>query len=204
MSKYREFQQRFVELGQQHHLDADACFDAVEQLTRQLIADSGWYSDDVEFIHLTQPFSSGRPSKALRFNRVGRNRDRIRDVASMTQGLWSLGLRFRLKPHLSVAFQPQEVMFVLPVRVGQHPDQASGQGSEQECPIAIQIEPDCKPYTPEEFAQLSELVWERIEKVLEQGIPRLIKQPEQAEEFQNLGIVLDSETLSSLGIELKR
>ncbi len=192
MSKYEEFQHLFVEDGDTHQLQANACFDAIDELTYQLIEYSDWYPDDVEYITLGQPILPGKPKQMMRIKRTGRNRDRIREIASWMNNGWSLGIRFRLRPHVSVSFQPREVMFVLPILV-------NNSTSEE---VTVQIEPEGTVYYPENFNSLVELTFQRIQTILELGVQRLISKSHRPEELHDLGFVLDSENLEELGIEI--
>jgi hypothetical protein len=191
MSKYEQFQHLFVEDGDRHSIQSDACFDVIDQLTHQLIEYSEWHADDVECISLDQPILPGKPKQITRVKRSGKNRDRIRDVATWVNNGWSLGIRFRLRPHMSVSFQPREVMFVLPILVINH-------GGEE---ITVQTELAGTQYRPEQFDALVELTFERIQTILEQGVHQLIGRSHRPEELHDLGFVLDSEDLEELGIE---
>lgn len=187
MSKYQKFQELFVQHGQDAHHQASHCFEAIEALTYRLIDYSGWFGDDVEYISLSQPIASSKPTKIKRFNQTGRNRERIREVATALDGSWSLGIRFRLRPHLTVPFYPSEVMFVMPILVTNRQDQA-----------LIKLEPDGAEYTPSEWETLIELVFERIHRILQSGIQPLLGLGDGREDWQQLGVVLDRETLKSL------
>lgn len=193
MSKYQEFQRLFVSEGQQYRNDADHCFDTIDQLTREMIAFSGWYGDDVEYINLTPPVSASKPTTVLRFNRLGKNRERIREVSRQVNSWWSLGIRFRLKPHLSVMFQPQEVLFVLPLIV-----KKVGPGDRE---VVVKIEPQGTEYRSEDFNQLSRLVFDRIQTILQYGIQRLISKLEHPEVIQVLGFAIDTENMQALRLE---
>ena len=187
MSKYQEFQELFVRHGQDAHHQASHCFEVIEALTYRLIDYSGWFSDDVEYISLSQLIASSKPTKVKRFNRTGRNRERIREVATEIGCCWSLGIRFRLRPHLSVPFYPSEVMFVMPILVANKDDQ-----------VLIKLGSDDAEYTPSEWETLTELVFERIHRILQSGIHPLLGLGDGREDWQQLGIVLDRETLKSL------
>jgi hypothetical protein len=187
MSKYQEFQELFVNDGQTAHDQAGRCFEEIEDLTYQLVDYSGWFSDDVEYVTLSQPIGSAKPAKVKRFNRTGRNRERIREVATAIDGFWSLGIRFRLRPHLSVPFYPPEVMFVMPVLVANRDNQ-----------LVIKLEPDGTEYTIAEWGTLIELVFDRIHQILQGGIQTLLGVDDRREELQQLGFVLDTATLKSL------
>jgi len=69
MSKYQEFQELFVQHGQDAHYQASHCFEAIEALTYRLIDYSGWFGDDVEYISLNQPIASSKAAK-LNMGRV--------------------------------------------------------------------------------------------------------------------------------------
>jgi hypothetical protein len=166
-----------------HHTIAGECFEAIEDLTRRMIDYSGWYADDVEYISLNHPIVPTSPVKARRFNRSGRNRERIREVASLVQGYWYLGIRFRLKPHISVAFQPQEVQFVVPVWIKKD---LAGNGS-----LVIQLKPHGREYDPAEPKTLIELVFQQIQQILEQGVQELMAVGDRQTELQSLGFVLN-------------
>jgi hypothetical protein len=191
MSKYQEFQQLFVTVGQQHRLEADLCFDAIDDLTSRIVDDAGWFPDDVELIDLAPPFATAKPSKILRFKRIGRNREHLRDVASQVEGWWCLGIRFRLKPHTTVIFQPPEVMFVLPVWV-------QCQGHEPDRSIRLKIDSTGREYAPDEFGDVSQLTLQRMQTWLEAGVLPLLHHPDRGETLQVLGIVLDRDTLRAL------
>jgi hypothetical protein len=180
MSKYQEFQELFVTDGQAVHYSAGACFEVVEDLTFRMLDYSGWYSDDVEYITLTQPISAGKPAKIVRFTRTGRNRDRIRDVATLVNGFWSLGIRLRLRPHVSVSFYPSEVMFVVPLLI-----QQTGENQ-----FRLKQEPEGTEYDLETLDQLITTVFEQIQTLLEQGVQQSLSEGDRREEFQTLGFVL--------------
>jgi hypothetical protein len=205
MSKYQTYQQLFVNDGQRYRHDADRCFDTIDDLTQQLIAYSGWFSDDVEYIPLAQPILAAKPNTMLRYNRIGKNRERIRDVATLIEGWWCLGIRFRLKPHTLVSFQPAEVLFVLPLMVQKV--RAGGRSIHQsddrpvDLDVAIKLEPGGRTYHPDSFSALIELTFQRIEALLQHGIQALISESEQREVFQLLGFVLDRAHLQALHID---
>jgi hypothetical protein len=194
MSKYEQFQQLFVDNGQSHKTDADDCFDAIADLTQQMIADSDWYSNDVEFISLNPSIALQKPHQILRFKRSGRNRERIREVAIWTGSFWSLGIRFRLRPQVNESFQPREIMFVLPILV-----KKKSNGN-----LIVKLDSDGTAYEPNEFERLTELVFQQIQKSLEQGIQHLIGRNSQFEELQDLGYVIRSESLQSLTVEIEK
>ena len=190
MSKYEEFQQRFVADGDFHSQQVDRCLSAVDDLTRQLIAESGWYPDDVEYISLGQPVTRTKPARILRFKRTGKNLDRIRDVANCVGSTWSLGIRLRLRPHVSVSFEPREVMFVLPLLIQFN----------EENEVVFQIEPEGDIYAAGDPTSLVELTFDRIEQILDYGIQSLTSKSHRADELQEFGFLLDSETLEELGV----
>jgi hypothetical protein len=182
LSKYQEFQARFVNHGQLHHTIAGECFEAIADLTQRMIDYSGWYADDVEYISLSHPIVPASPAKVRRFGRSGRNRERIREVASLVQGAWYLGIRFRLKPHVSVSFQPQEVQFVVPIWIKKD---LAGNGD----PV-IQLKPHGRQYSLTEMETLIESVFQQIQQILEQGVQELMGVGDRQTELQSLGFVL--------------
>jgi hypothetical protein len=194
MSKYEEFQQLFVSDGRTHQDLADDCFDAIDRLTRQMIEYSGWYSDDVEYISLSQPITSGRPKIVYRYKRSGRNLDRIRETAVWVNNLWSLGIRFRLRPDTTVSFSPREAMFVLPILAK----------SDLEGNITLKIESEGTFYRETDFGSLIELVFQRIQQLLEIGIQHLIGRSHKPDDLLDLGFVLDSESMKEFSAESQK
>ncbi|UBF27827.1 hypothetical protein K9N68_07935 [Kovacikia minuta CCNUW1] len=191
MSKYEQFQQLFIENAHSHHRDAEVCFEAIAELTYQMITTSGWYGDDVEFISLSHPIFPQKPLQVSRFNRAGRNRERIREVAVWTGSDWSFGIRFRLRPQLNAALQPREIMFVLPILA-----KKDSQGE-----VMIKISPQGTTYRSGEFEQLTELVFQQIQTILEQGGQYLVGKNSQAEALLDLGFLISAVNLQSLNTE---
>ncbi len=184
MTKYQTLQELFVSQGHQLYADANVCFDFVEYLTREFLTYSGWYADDLEFISLSEPIRAERPDRRMRFNWMGSNRERIRDVTCMLEdGYWYLGLRLRLRPHVSVPFRHQDAWFVIPLILKRQSH------SDESC--VVKLHRDGRSYNAEQLEPLFDLLLGRIETILKRGVQPWLDSPILGDGYKLFGFVLD-------------